>query len=79
MLKDYDCTILYQLTKINVVVDALSSLAHITPVRKPLVEDTYKLEQEGVHFDIGKPEVLLAREGLIFCKDTNSRGSKGGS
>ena len=53
LLKDYDCTILYHPGKANVVADALSrksmgSLAHIAPVRRPLVEDLHRLEQGGV-------------------------------
>ena len=52
LLKDYDCTILLHPRKANVVTDALrrksmGSLAHITPVRRPLVKDIHKMEQEG--------------------------------
>ena len=65
MLKDYDCTILYHPGKANVVVDALSrksmgSLAHIAPIRRPLVEDLHRLEQGGVQLKIDRSGVLLA-------------------
>ena len=53
LLKDYDCTILYHPGKADVVADALSrksmgSLAHITPSKRPLIEEIHKLETEGV-------------------------------
>ena len=65
LLKDYDCTILYHPGKANVVADVLSrksmgSLAHIAPVRRPLVGEIHKLEAEGVHFKLGGPGLLLA-------------------
>ena len=65
LLKDYDCTILYHPGKANIVADALSrksmgSLAHIVPVRRPLVEEIHKLEAEGIHFELGDSGPLLA-------------------
>ena len=51
-LKDYDCTILYHPGKANVVVDALSrksmgSLAHIAPIRQPLIAALHSLKSDG--------------------------------
>ena len=48
LLKDYDCTIIYHLSKANVVADALShksigSLAHIEVERRPLVIDMHDI------------------------------------
>ena len=65
LLKDYDRTILYHLSKANIVADALSrksigSLAHIAVMRRPLVEEIHKLEAEGVHFKLGGLGLLLA-------------------
>ena len=65
LVKDYDCTILYHPSKANVVVDALSrksmgNLAHIAPVRRPLVEEIHKLEAKGVHFELGGSGLFLA-------------------
>ena len=65
LLKDYDCTILYPPSKANVVADVLGkksigSLAHIPPMRRPLVEEIHKLKSEGVRFELGGSELLLA-------------------
>ena len=65
LLKDDNCTIMYHLSKANVVVDALSrksisSLAHVALVRRHLVEKIHKLESEGVHFQLKESRILLA-------------------
>jgi len=65
LLKDYDCTILYHPGKANVVADALSrksmgSLAHIAPIRRPLVEEIHELERSGVQLEIREPQTFLA-------------------
>src|SRR5215470_12911731 len=65
LLKDYDCTILYHPGKANVVADALSrksmgSLAHIAPMRRPLVEEIHELKRSGVQFEIREPQTFLA-------------------
>ena len=65
LLKDYDYTILYHLDKANVVADALSrksmgNLAHITPRKRPLIEEVHNLEAEGVQFELGKSGVIVA-------------------
>ena len=65
MLKDYDCTLLYHPGKANIVANALrrksmGSLAHITPSKRPLIEEIYKLETECVQFELSKSEVLVA-------------------
>ena len=48
LLKDYDCSILYHLGKVNVIADALSrkssgSLAHISIERRSLVKELHEL------------------------------------
>ena len=65
LLKDYDCRILYHPGKANVVADALSrksmgSLAHMTAVRRPLVQEIHKLQQHGVRFEISESGSFLA-------------------
>ena len=65
LLKDYDCSILYHPGKANVVADALSrksmgSLAHITPIKRPLIEEIHKLESEGVQFELKESGALVA-------------------
>ena len=65
LLKDYDCTIFYHLSKVNVVADALScksmgSLTYIVKVRRPLIEEIHGLEADGIKFEIKEPKVLLA-------------------
>ena len=37
----------------------MDSLAHIALVRRPLMEDIHKMDQEGIHFNLGEPEVFL--------------------
>ena len=54
LLNDYDYTILYHPSKANMVVDVLSrkligSLAHITPMERPLVREIHQLEVDGMH------------------------------
>ena len=48
LLKDYDCSILYDPGKANVVADALSrklasSLAHISTERRPIIKELHEL------------------------------------
>ena len=48
LLKDYDCSILYHLSKINVVADAMSrksagNLAHISTERRPIIKELHGL------------------------------------
>ena len=48
LLKGYDCDILYNPGKANVVADALSrkssgSLAHISIEKRPLIQELYEL------------------------------------
>ena len=38
----------------------MGNLAHITLIRRTLVEDIHKKELKGVHFDLGELEVFLA-------------------
>ncbi|WRX14095.1 Reverse transcriptase domain - like 10 [Theobroma cacao] len=64
-LKDYDCTILYDPNKANVVVDALSrksmgSLAHISTDRRLLVREIHSLGDIGVHLEVAETDALLA-------------------
>ena len=64
-LKDYDCTILYHPGKANVVADALSrksmgSLAHIAPVRRPLIAALHDLKNDGVQLLVEDTGRLLA-------------------
>ena len=64
-MKDYDCTIIYHPSKVNVVVDTLSrksmgSLAHISEVRRLLIEEIHSLEMDGIKFEIKESRVLLA-------------------
>ena len=40
--------------------ESMGSLAHITPVKRPLVGDIHKMEQERIHFDLGELKVFLA-------------------
>ena len=65
LLKDYDCRILYHPGKANIVADALSrksmgSLTHMSTVRRPLVQELHKLEQNGVRFEISESGSFLA-------------------
>ncbi|XP_033516668.2 uncharacterized protein [Nicotiana tomentosiformis] len=65
LLKDYDCSILYHLGKVNVVADALSkksmgSLAHIAPAKRLLAKDIQRLEDTGIGFSVRNSEALLA-------------------
>ena len=64
-MKDYDSTIMYHPGKANVVANALSrksmgSLAHITPIRRPLIEEIRKLELKGVHFKLNGFGIFVA-------------------
>ena len=38
----------------------MGSLAHITPIKRPLVEEIHKLETKGVQFELNKSRVLMA-------------------
>lgn len=65
LLKDYDCTILYHLGKVNVVADALSrksmgSLARISMVRRSLIYDLHELRASGVRLEITETGSFLA-------------------
>ena len=64
LLKDYNCSILYHLGKVNVVVDALSrksagSLAHISTKRRPIIKDLHELIEQGLQLKVTK-KCLLA-------------------
>ena len=65
LLKDYDCTILYNPGKANVVADALSqksmgSLAHIVVERRPLISEMREVFQPCVATEMVGPSTLLA-------------------
>ncbi|XP_017981007.1 PREDICTED: uncharacterized protein LOC108663032 [Theobroma cacao] len=65
LLKDYDCTILYHPSKVNVVADALSrksmgSLAHISIDMRPLIKEMHSLGDVGVHLKVSNANALLA-------------------
>ena len=53
LLKDYDCSILYHPSKVNVVADTLSkksvgSLAYIRIERRPIIKELYELIDKGL-------------------------------
>ena len=53
MLKDYDMSVLHNLSKDNVVADALScmtmgSVSHVEEAKKDLVKDVHRLARLGV-------------------------------
>ncbi|WRX29256.1 Reverse transcriptase [Theobroma cacao] len=65
LLKDYDCTILYNPGKANVVADALSrksmgSLAHISTDRRSLVREIHSMGDICVHLEVAETDALLA-------------------
>ncbi len=65
LLKDYDCTIQYHPGKANVVADALNkkfsgSLAHISAVRRSLIQKVHELMDQGLILEISDEGVLLA-------------------
>ena len=65
LLKDYAYTILYHPGKANVVANTLShkpidSLAYISKVRRPLIEEIHGLEVDGTNFEIKELGILLA-------------------
>ena len=65
LLKNYDCTILHHLGKVNMVANALShksmgSLAHINGVRRPLINEIHRLEADRVKLEVKEPGILLA-------------------
>ena len=65
MLKDYDCTILYHLDKVNVVADALSrksmgSLAHIAVQKRQMVREVRNGLNDGVVLNIINIGTMLA-------------------
>nr|XP_009790178.1 PREDICTED: uncharacterized protein LOC104237686 [Nicotiana sylvestris] len=65
LLKDYDCSILYNPEKANVVADALSrksmgSMAHIARAKRLLAKDIQRLEDTGIRFSVRNSEALLA-------------------
>ena len=65
LLKDYDYTIFYYPMKVNVIIDALScksigSLAYISKVKRPLIEEILRLEANGTKFEIKEPRAFLA-------------------
>ena len=53
LLKDYDCSILYYLSKANVIADALSrkstrNLARISSERKSIIKELHELIDQGL-------------------------------
>ena len=59
LLKDYDCSILYHPSKVNVVVDALSrnsagSLTHISTERRPIIKELHDLIDQGLQWKVTK-------------------------
>lgn len=65
LVKDYDCITFYHLSKVNVVVDALSLksikiLAHVSIERKSLVWEMRVVGNLGVHFKVLETDILLA-------------------
>ena len=63
LLKDYDCSILYHPSKINVVAGALSrksadSLAHISTERRPIIKELHDLIDQGLQWKVTKKSVL---------------------
>ncbi|WRX18655.1 Reverse transcriptase/retrotransposon-derived protein [Theobroma cacao] len=65
LLKDCDYIILYHLSKVNVVADALSrksmgSLAHISTDRRSLIREMHSLGDMGVHLEVSEANALLA-------------------
>ena len=65
LLNNYDCDILYHPGKANVVADALSrksssSLAHISVEKRPLIQELYKLVDQGLMMKISRSGGLLA-------------------
>lgn len=66
LLKDYNCTILYQPKKVDVVADApskksMDSLALVVVVRRPLIKGFHDLEGLGFRFEVSSSRVLLAQ------------------
>ncbi|WRX08490.1 Reverse transcriptase/retrotransposon-derived protein [Theobroma cacao] len=65
LLNDYDCTILYDPYKANVVADALSrksmgSLAHIFTGMRSLVREIHSLGDIGVRLEVAETNALLS-------------------
>lgn len=65
LLKDYDCTILYHPSKVNVVANALSqksmhSMAHIAVARRSIVQELQDLGNMGVKFEVSGSDALSA-------------------
>ena len=65
LLKDFDCSILYHPSKVNVVADALSrksagSLAHINTERRLIIKELHELIGQGLLLKVTK-KCLLAQ------------------
>ena len=65
LLKDYDCSIIYHPSKVNVVVDALSrksvgSLAYISIERRPIIKELHELIDQRLQLKVTK-KCLLAQ------------------
>ena len=64
LVKDYDCTIQYHLSKANIVANALSrkslgSLAHIWVEKRELIKDLHEMEAHGTQLKLHDSRVLL--------------------
>lgn len=64
LLKDYDCTMLYQLGKANVVAvtfsrKSMDSLAHIAGVKRPIVNEFQEVVESGIQFELGHSRLFL--------------------
>ena len=64
LLKDYDCSILYHLGKVNIIADALSrksagSLAHISSERRPIIKELHELIDQGLQLKVTKKCILV--------------------
>ena len=64
-MKDYDMSVLYHLSKANIVSDTLSrlsigSVSHVEDSKKKLAQEIYYLARLGIHL------VTLQREVYVF-------------
>ena len=63
LLKDFDCSILYHLGKVNIVGDALSkksvgSLAHISTERRSIIKELHELIDQKLQLKMTKKCIL---------------------